>query len=372
MLTGHDGEADSAPPAPASGADAPSCLFFCRGRGRGHAVPDLEIAKALRDGAGSRIRLRFVSYSTGADVLEEAGEEVIRLGLPDLNPFVETLVLCARVIGMLQPDLVVSHEEFAALPAAGIFGVPAVFLTDWFVDDPDRPIMRSLQFADEILFLEREGWFEPPAYVKDRVRYLGPLVRPLQYARTDRKRARDELGLPADAVVIGVVPGAWATEARTPLWDLLLAAFDALSVPRKHLVWNAGDDADELATRAHGRSDVTVIRSCDPIERLMAACDLGVTKANRGSTLDLHHLGVPSLSLSFRSNPVDDRAVSQIASNRALDVDQLSPASLADELRSALERGKPEAPPTPPTSAADAAARRIARHLSRAATSQTA
>ena len=326
-------------------------------------MPDLEIIAALRAKVGDSLNIQFACYSTGADVLAEAGETVIDLELPDLNPFLETMVLSAKVIGSLRPDLVVSHEEFAALPAADIFGVPAVFLTDWFVEDPDRLIMRALLFADEIVFLEREGWFEPPDYAKEKVHYVGPIVRPMEYSRDDRDRAREELGLPADAKVIGVIPGAWATEERTPLWELLLAAFDALDVPGKHLVWNAGEDAGGLARRSRERNDIGVIQSCDPIERLMAACDLGITKGNRGTTLDFSYVGIPSVSISFRANPVDDHMVPQIRTNTALYADELDAASLAGHLSRALRAEKPAPVPMPSSDAARQAALRIVHHL---------
>ena len=103
-------------------------------------MPDLEIIAALRAKVGDSLNIQFACYSTGADVLAEAGETVIDLELPDLNPFLETMVLSAKVIGSLRPDLVVSHEEFAALPAADIFGVPAVF--------PDGLVCRRPRPAD--------------------------------------------------------------------------------------------------------------------------------------------------------------------------------------------------------------------------------
>ncbi|MEZ5396794.1 MAG: hypothetical protein R2724_28960 [Bryobacterales bacterium] len=338
-------------------------LFFCRGRGRGHAVPDLEIAAALRAEAGDALNVQFVSYSTGASVLMEAGETVIRLDLPDQNPYLETLVPCAQIVGSLAPDLVVSHEEFVSLPAAKIFGVPTLFLTDWFADDPDLLIMRALKFADEIVFLEREGLFEPPPYARAKVHYVGPIVRPMAYARGDRERARQELGLPADARLISVIPGAWATEERTPLWDLMLAAFDALETPANHLVWIAGQDAEELSGRAAGRDDVTILASCDPIERLMAASDLGITKGNRGTTLDLQAMGVRSVSISFRTNPVDDHMVPQIPTNKALCADETDPAALASELTHALRSDRPMPDPLPPTDAAKQAALRILHRI---------
>ena len=72
-------------------------------------MPDLEVVAALRAEVTDSLNVQFASYSTGADVLAEAGEAVIDLELPDQNPFLETMVLAAKVIGSLRLDLVVSH-----------------------------------------------------------------------------------------------------------------------------------------------------------------------------------------------------------------------------------------------------------------------
>ena len=42
-----------------------STLFFSRGRGRGHAIPDLEIVRELAQ-ITDAITVQFVSYATGA------------------------------------------------------------------------------------------------------------------------------------------------------------------------------------------------------------------------------------------------------------------------------------------------------------------
>jgi hypothetical protein len=50
-------------------------------------------------------------------------------------------------------DLILSHEEFAAVPVAKAFGISAIFLTDWFLDS-DHLLMKSLTVADEVLFMD--------------------------------------------------------------------------------------------------------------------------------------------------------------------------------------------------------------------------
>ena len=349
----------------------PEILFFSRGRGRGHAIPDLEILRELR-AVREDVGVWFASYGTGAETLTEAGEMVIDMGLPEDNcDFLKALTISARVVENFRPSLVVSHEEFPALPGAAFCQAPApaVFVIDWFAD-PELCSMQALLHANEIVFLEREELFAPPEYVREKVCYVGPIVRRMVYTRQDRGRARLELGLPADAMVVSVIPGAWATEARAPLADTLLASFDSLSAPNKHLVWNAGEDVEEIRRRSAGRENITVIKSCNPVERLIAASDMGITKGNRGSTLDFYYIGVPSISVSYGANPVDDHFMSQIPTNTALLRQNPDAASLSSCLADAIASLSTKPPPMPvaPTGAARTAAERIAEHLEAALT----
>ena len=162
----------------------------------------------------------------------------------------------------------------------------------------------------------------------------------------------------------------WRRSTDGGLADTLLASFDNLSAPNKHLVWNAGEDLEEIRRRSAGRENITVIKSCNPVERLIAASDLGITKGNRGSTLDFHYLGIPSISVSYGTNPIDDDFMPQILTNTALFKQNLDAASLSSCLAGAIASLSRKAPPVPvaPTGAARAAAERIAEHLKAALT----
>src|SRR5271156_2508565 len=94
-------------------------LFFSRGRGRGHAIPDREIIRSLST-LREDIEVRIVSYGAGAATFEQLGMQLIDLKLPEAGSIADMSVLAGKLIGWLNPDLVVSHEEFAALPAAKI------------------------------------------------------------------------------------------------------------------------------------------------------------------------------------------------------------------------------------------------------------
>jgi hypothetical protein len=324
--------------------EAPKVLFFCRGRGRGHAVPDLVIADELRRLDASFTPV-FASYGTGAATLAENGHTVLDLRVKEDSPFIEIMVAATRLIAVWEPDVVISHEEFAALPAAKSFLVPTAFLVDFFLAS-DHLWMQSLQYADEILFIERRGLFAEPHQVKGRVQYAGPIVRPFAMSRADRGRARDQLALSPTATVVSVIPGAWATEARAPMFDVVSSAFEALDAPEKILVWVAGGDFDALCEKAAPRANIRVIRGYQPVETLMVASDLAITKANRGTTLELASLGIRSISLSLGLNPIDETIIPRIPSNRALNANGIDTAFLTEVMESCLADDVPPAPPT--------------------------
>jgi hypothetical protein len=342
----------------------PSILFFTRGRGRGHAIPDLIIAEKLR-GLRRDLDLRFASYSTGAATLAEHGETVVDLHLPDDPPFLDLVVAATATIAKHQPALVVSHEDFAVLPAARGLGHSPLFVVDFF---PQHELSRqSLRHADQILFIEQRGMFGEPPEAQGKVQYLGPVFRPLSVSRADRLRARQELGLAAAASVVSVIPGAWATEARAPIAALVLPAFRALSGPDKTLVWIAGPDQAEIGRAAGGGEDVRVWARCPAIEKLMVASDVVITKANRGTTIDLARLAVPSISLSHGLNPIDERIIARLHTNLLLHARGIDPPLLTGVLEQAIAASHAgvELGPSPlyATCASDAVARQILRLL---------
>jgi UDP-N-acetylglucosamine:LPS N-acetylglucosamine transferase len=252
-------------------------------------------------------------------------------------------VLAGKLIGWLNPDLVVAHEEFAVMPAAKIFNKPTVFITDWFTD-PQMYSMNALKFADQILFTGRPGVFDEPSWVRDKVHYVGTVLRSFRYRREDRIRARAESGIPADAFVLAVFPGSW-TEADTPIVDLVVAAFDGLGADRRKLIWVAGSDQKLIEARMATRDDVLVLERCWEIDRLMVAADVAVTKMNRMTIFELHHLLVPVIALTFDLNPIDDRAVAGLEGVVTLSAKDLAPSVLSEAIldlhRKPITRAEP-------------------------------
>ena len=100
-------------------------LFFSRGKGRGHAVPDDAIARQLRS-CNPAIDVTFASYDMGALTLKELGWDVVDLQLPEDNPLWETVIRVGQVLEAHQPRFVISHEEVAPLSLARAHRIPSV------------------------------------------------------------------------------------------------------------------------------------------------------------------------------------------------------------------------------------------------------
>lgn len=277
-------------------------LFFSRGRGRGHAIPDIEIVRHLQQ-LDPTAQVRLVSYATGGETFQAHSIPYIDLGLPERNTINETIIAAAKLTGWLNPDLVVAHEEFMALPAAKIFDKPTIFLTDWFSEN-EKYAMASLRLADTILFLDESGIYPEPESARGKVTYIGPVLREFNYSIADRPRARRELNIPSDAFTIAVLPGSWAEEAF-PIAGLVIGAFDLLPRQPKHLIWAAGADEALLKHLTAARPNITVLGYDPAIDRIMTAADAAITKGTRKTLFELQSLGIPSVSLPNPTLAVD-------------------------------------------------------------------
>ncbi len=314
-------------------------LFFSRGRGRGHAIPDMAIMDAVH-GQCPEINCKFVSYGTGAATLSEFGRPVVDLQMPDENPFLETLIDSFRVIDEASPRLVISHEEFAAVVAAKARGVPSIFITDWFGNE-NHIAMQALAYAGKVIFLGNRGVFDEPTFLKGKIIYAGSFMREFKYQLRDREQARSEMSIASEAIVVSVLPGGWATEKRAPIFDLLVPAFYGIGFPRKLLCWVASDEFEMLEARTQGMPDILILRKHWPIEQLMVASDLVVTKGNRITIMEAAALGIPSISLSHGLNPVEDFVVPRINSNLALRIKGIDAKFLSTCLENTLRSSKP-------------------------------
>jgi hypothetical protein len=300
--------------------------------------------------AGDDISLQFASYATGAQTFRAANRPVHDLQLPETNGYLPTLLKAHELIERLRPSVVAAHEEFAALVAAYQLGVPSIFLSAWLPGSGGIN-SESLAYASSIIVLENPGIFALPSGITAKPIHVGPIVRKMRYSLDDRASLRAAMKIPRDSCVIAVVPGGAATEESSPIADTVLSAFLQLPQPTKNLFWISNNDFEQMTLRFRNIAGVQAVRFVDPIEQLLVAADVIITKGTRGITLDASALGVPSISLSHGFNPIDDLLVPRIRSNIALNARAVDGDVLLNYLQMVMSRrpnhlsgGKPPAP----------------------------
>jgi UDP-N-acetylglucosamine:LPS N-acetylglucosamine transferase len=289
--------------------------------------------------------------------------------LPEDSVPWETMVRFLPILRRFNPALVVSHEEFTAVPAAKAMGLPVVFLTDWFLSAESLQ-MQALKYADEIVFLDEAGYQDVPGYLSQKVVFTGPVLRRFPNKLPTKTQCRECLRIPERASLVVVVPGSalFHGEALAPIVDVVLEAFDAMHAVDKRLVWVAGEgDHGRLAAKTDGRRDIQLVRPHESILTTMGAADVVVTKGNRITVLEAEALGVASISISFGHNPLDDNRVARVATNTALRARGLTGPVLAHHMRKAIDKTCTLNAASPDTLAMTAAfvAKRLHDHLIR-------
>jgi len=307
--------------------------FFSRGRGKGHAVPDLAIMNVLRR-LIPEIAVTWISYSSGASVLRNMGEQVIDLGFSDRNSYLGTMVAASEIIQRERPQLVLAHEEFAIPVAARIAGIPSVFITDFFLPEVTQ-WMESLKFCDEVIFIDEQANISEPYFLQGKVFYTGIFSRDLGQWDVSKKEARRRLGIAKNELYLLAYSGNWS-EQVAPIADLVAGAFQTLTPQEKKLFWVAGNDAKMLESQFEHDENI-IVRNRDPLFDLrMLACDIALTKGTRKVNLELQSLGKPSISISHGLNQIDDSRVSRIPTNTFLRAEDIDCVSLAHEIDALL------------------------------------
>jgi predicted glycosyltransferase len=226
--------------------------------------------------------------------------------------------------------------------------------------------MHGFFHADEIVFLDEPGHYHVPAALEEKVTYVGPVLG-VGAEPVMRSQSPARLGLSDDTALILVAPGGSpaCSESRTPMASLVVSAFSQLRASSKRLVWiAAGDDAERVRSAAASAHDVSTMEPHSGFWRTMAGADVVVTKGNRITVLEAAALGIPSVSISFGVNPIDDLRVIRVRTNKWCRAHELDPVGLAAHLSTALLEGRrPDCLGESARTPAIAAARRVHRYL---------
>lgn len=289
-----------------SAKSAPRYLFATGGSG-GHIYPALAVAReAQKDG----VQVAFMGQQGGMEerLVPEAGFEFIGVSAgkwdrsrPDPRQAGRALAgLWSAVahVRRMRPDLVVGFGGFASFPgcvAAVITGTPLVLqegnafpsrVNRWFAARA-RLVISTYQEALQHL----------------RTKRTEVIPFPVREERLDRSVARQQLGLPEDAVVTLVMGG---SQGSLVLNNAVPDAYERLPQEHRPVVLHASGERWQagVTTRVTEHGDYRVHGYVDSTTAWSAA-DMGITRSGVGTLSEAALHGVPLVMLPLPSSAED-------------------------------------------------------------------
>jgi hypothetical protein len=292
-----------------------SVLYFTHGRGHYHAAWDISTIDEIRAQCPD-LEVLFVSNSVGAETFSLLGRNVINSMTSESANSTASLIAAYNVLKKVNPSLVVAHEEYSAVAAAGLLGIPSVYITSWL------PLTgsvgaTSIKDAAAVIVLEEPGSFQIPIPLKSKPLFVGRQSRAVKFRRCDRARLREKHGIKDSEYVVTVVPGGALGEEKAPILDVVLEAFSTFKCSDKRMFWITARDIGFARERMRDFSNISIIEFTPNYDEYIAMSDVVIAKG-RGAVLDAAGAGVSSISLSPQVNPIDDIILSRISSNTPL------------------------------------------------------
>jgi lipid A disaccharide synthetase len=187
--------------------------------------------------------------------------------------------------------------------------------------------------------MDDPGYFDEPDFLRGKIHYVGSVLRDLKVSRTQRGLIRREFSLSENEPMILVLPSgsAMASEEKAPIYAVVSEAIEMIG-RRVSTIWILSETEEKLLrNRTERIRDAIFIRPNPDIERLMVAADVAITRATRKTTLELSALGIPSISISFGINPIDDFRIPHVKTNRALRARGLNAHTLSMHISQILQ-----------------------------------
>ncbi|MCC6442523.1 MAG: radical SAM protein [Armatimonadetes bacterium] len=281
------------------------------------------------------IDVQFVSYGKGVEGLNGERAKVIGVNIAQKHNFFEIMKDVANIIHQQRPFLAICDSEFAPLPAFKFFGIPTIFIANWF-SGADDFTMQTLSYADTILFDGSKELFKIPEYLINKVKYINRLHRNFAYFKDDRERARDELELDPQATIISVFPEIW-NEKIVPSFELVMSAFDQLPKGHQLLLWVTSGENEIV----HSTNKSVVFRQSDKLnEHLIVASDLVISKCDYMLMRDLEALNIPAIILTSGFNTIGELYANNTPNFLSLSLRTLTTDMLLKTIQNVLERPK--------------------------------
>lgn len=332
----------------------------------GHLQPALAIAEALTERGHDRGTIEFVGSARGQDgtalsgrgfpVTLLPGRGIVRSARPkdlarNVLAFGELAVAAAVGLGVVlraRPRVVVAVGGYASVPtalAAVLLGVPLILVNVDAVPGAANRLFARFARASAV------SW---AGTALARAVVTGTPVRPAIAAwgrRPDeRRRARQELGLPPDRLTVAAVGGSLGARRLNQAVAGLATCWAGRSDRSiYHIVgrrdWETTASWAGQATEPAPGPVVVRVPYCERMEAVYAAADVMVCRAGAMTVAELAAAGVPSVLVPLPGAPGDHqganaRVLAQAGGAVSLADAECEPARLAAVLDCLLARPK--------------------------------
>ena len=274
----------------------------------GHLLPGLAVAEALVDGGRDRGEIHFVGSDRGVEAsivpatgftLDELPGRGIqrRFTLANVGAawgLVRGLFQAIGIVRRRRPAVVVAlggHASVACALAAVLWRVPIVVLEQNVRAGAANRLVGRFAKAAAVSF---EGTDLPRATVTGNP--LRPEIRAIDRLR-DRDRARTELDLPADRLVLAVFSGSLGSRRINEAVHGSLSFWaDRRDLAIRHVIGSRDHDEylRSVPDLPAGGLVYQPVRYEDRMDLLLAASDLALTRAG-GGVAELAAVGLPAI-----------------------------------------------------------------------------
>lgn len=284
-------------------------LYVSRGRGFGHAIPDLVAARSIRASLPN-LHVTFASYASGLKLLAQSEFPVLPLHV-DLAAEFDPCAMIPALVDLFDtahPDIVVAHEMFFVPLIARSRSIPSILLTHWFFTEVrgHPAIMRDVAMtaADRIVLLDLEQFHKTPEFLVDKVQFIAPILRFYDHKRVGHHPLPRE---PLKYALIAMGGRSWRFKNEI---DMVLAALAKLQEEQRFpygILLLAPGSANYFRQRGASLR-LTNLTVLDHVANPAALYRDALFVVGRGSYItmaELAVLGVPSLHIVSDDNPVD-------------------------------------------------------------------
>lgn len=291
-------------------------LFACGGTA-GHVNPAIGVAGRLREllpdceilfiGAEGKMETELVpreGYEIRtvpiSSLSRSISAEGLRHNLKAAKELLASVPACKKIIREFKPDVVVGTGGYVCYPvltAAARLGIPTA------VHESNAEPGLTTRMLEGSVDLIMVGFEEARANYKhpDKVRVTGTPVR-LGFMRSDKARAKQELGLAGDApLVVSVWGSLGATEMNKTVAGMIALAMKDRSFRLVHSAGKRGIASmtqymeEELQLSGWNEAGLEVRDYIYDMPRLMAAADVVLCRSGASTLAELTAMGKPAV-----------------------------------------------------------------------------